>query len=211
MRALMINQANCSWLMLSEVEALPPALWFVVVGALVLALVVMQLANQGPSKVLVAWHRYSLTLLVVLPAALGGSVLAWLRWPLGRELVIVGWALVALWAVWSPTKPLWRMVLRARWVSVARSCGLANTNDRRGSNWPFDVTVTITNERVEYLPIIKRPKTVPGGVLYTLIPARGSTINQVAEQEEALAAGLKVSRVMVERTSPSRGLITFLW
>ena len=52
---------------------------------------------------------------------------------------------------------------------------------------------------------------MPGGVRYTLRPARGGTIEQVADAQEALAAGLHVGLVEVVRLAPDRGTLTVYW
>ena len=61
-------------------------------------------------------------------------------------------------------------------------------------------------------PVISRPRRVPGvGVRFRLTPARGGSISDVAEAAEALAAGLRVQRVEVTRTSPARGSLLAVW
>jgi hypothetical protein len=105
-----------------------------------------------------------------------------------------------------------RAVLRARWPSVARSFGLGITNDRRSRRWPGGAVVTITVERVEYLPTISWGRTSgPGATAWVLRPARGGTIDHVAEAADAVAAALAVARILVDRTTPSKGHLEVVW
>jgi hypothetical protein len=105
-----------------------------------------------------------------------------------------------------------RAVLRARWPSVARSCGLGVTNDRRSREWPGGAVVNIAANRVEYLPTLSWGRTSgPGATAWVLRPARGGTIDHVAEAAEALAAALGVARVLVDRQNPSKGFLEVVW
>lgn len=117
-------------------------------------------------------------------------------------LLMVGGA-VALSAPWHACR---RVVLRARWARVARSCGLAVTRDRR--TWPGQPA-----ERVEYLPSISWGRVLPGsrGVRYTVRPARGGTLQDVADAAERLAAALHVHRVELERVRADKGYLTVVW
>jgi hypothetical protein len=108
-------------------------------------------------------------------------------------------------ALSTPWRLIRRCVLRARWASVARSCGLAVTRDRRSKGGE--------THRVEYLPTIRWGRALPGGggVHYRLRPARGGTIGDVAEAAERLAAGLHVHRVEVERIRADKGRMVAIW
>jgi hypothetical protein len=172
-----------------------------------------ELATPGPSRLTTAIRRYGIAPYLVGLALLAGLLCAVL-FP-GARANIASLAVLAI-PTWMLANVRWhlfrRTVLRARWVSVARSCGLGVTRDIRGRQWPFDASVTIGNDRVEYLPVITRPRSVPGvGVRYRLSPARGGTLGQVAEAAESLAAGLNVQRVEVTRVTPSRGELLAVW
>jgi hypothetical protein len=166
-----------------------------------------ELATPGPSRFTTAVRRYGIWPYLTVVVLLGGVVVFVVR-PGWRDhlLSLIVLAIPAVIAASYRRQLLARAVLRARWPSVARSAGLGVLRDIRGRSWPFDSTVTLGNEHVEHLPIISRPRPVPGvGISYRLTPARGGTLDQVAQASEALAAGLRVQRVEVTRTTPSRG------
>jgi hypothetical protein len=139
---------------------------------------------------------------------MAAGIVGWFLLPDQRANIISVGILAGLALAWTGRRYHWlrRAVLRGRWPSVARSCGLARL-DRRGESWPFDATTTVTGAvRVEWLPIISRPRHVPDvGVKFRLTPARGGSLADVADAAESLAAALKVTRVEVTRGSPSRG------
>lgn len=193
---------------------LSPAL-IVIVGLVVVvgSLSLSEAAAPGPSRALTATRRYGLWPYVT-GAALAAATATAVLVPASR-LNLASLAVLAVPAlVWGNARRrlFARAVLRARWPSVARSCGLGVRRDVRGRQWPFDSTVTIGNDHVEYLPVISRPRQVLGvGVRYRLTPARGGTVDDVGAAAEALAAGLRVARVEVTRIKPSRGELLAVW
>jgi len=184
------------------------------ISAAVLALAALaELASPGPNRGLILASRYGWGPLV-LTALVTAAVAVWVVFP-DQRANVASLALLGLFvAGWTGRQYHWlrRMALRGRWPSLTRSCGLARL-DRRGESWPFDATTTVTGAvRVEWLPVISRPRRVPGvGVRFRLTPARGGSISDVAEAAEALAAGLRVQRVEVTRTSPARGSLLAVW
>lgn len=174
-------------------------------GALVLA-ALAEVASPGPSRPVVAVSRYGTAPYLVAVLALAG-VASWLLLPVWRSTIASVGLLAGIGWLYGCYRYHWlrRTILRGRWVSVARSCGLSR-RDVRGSQWPFDATITMGNQRVEWLPTLSRARHVEGvGVRFKLTPARGGSIGDVAEVSEALAAGLRVQRIEITRTSPSKG------
>jgi hypothetical protein len=171
------------------------------------------LSAPGPNRVLVATSRYGLAPWVAV-VVVGGAAAAWWFFPAWRSTIASVGVLAGLAWVWAARRYRWlrRAGVRGRWPSVVRSCGLARL-DRRGESWPFDVTTTVTGAvRVEWLPVLTRPRHVEGvGVRFRLVPARGGSIGDVAQVAEQLAAGLRVARVEVARTAPSLGTLTAVY
>jgi hypothetical protein len=185
----------------------------VVLGGLAVAAVLAEMASPGPARGLVGVSRYGFVpfaLVALVAAGLAG----WFLLPEQRLNIISAAILAALALIWTGRRYHWlrRAGVRGRWPSVARSCGLARL-DRRGESWPFDATTTVTGAvRVEWLPIINRPRHVEGvGVRFRLTPARGGKLDDVAQVAEELAAGLRVARVEVTRISPSKGELLAVW
>src|SRR3954469_2303454 len=151
------------------------------VAALMLLALLAELAAPGPSRVVTALHRYGMWP-YLLPLLVAAGAVIYYRRPVWRTdlaslavLGIVGWIAGSVRYDWTR-----RAMLRARWPSVARSCGLAVRKDRRGRQWPFDSTTTIADPTVGYLPVIRRPRLVRGvGIAYKLTPARGGTVGEV--------------------------------
>ncbi|MGE3448700.1 MAG: hypothetical protein AB7H92_14095 [Microbacteriaceae bacterium] len=167
-------------------------------------------SEQGPSSWLTLARRYGL-LAVVPPAVLvfAAAVVFAPRWAAAAAATAV------IVVVSNPRRVRWwwrRAVFRARFVSVARACGLANLNDIRSPSWPASATVDIRSERVEYLPTISWGRSSgPNAVAWRLIPARGSTIEAVADAAPALCAALGVEVIIVDASSPSRGFLEARW
>lgn len=184
------------------------ALIALIVGGAWLALALT--SEPGPNSWLTLIRRYGLLVVGPVPFIALAAYL-WAR-P-GGAVVVVAVSLTALVCRPKLVRNGWRRaVLRARWPSVARSCGLCVINDRRSGQWPGGAVVTITAERVEYLPTISWGRTSgPGATAWVLRPARGGTVDQVAEAAEALAAGLGVARVLVDRQTPSKGHVEVVW
>ena len=95
---------------------------------------------------------------------------------------------------------------------MARSCGLGVTNDRRSGEWPGGAVVE-HHRRPRRVPAdnLVRSRVRSGATAWVLRPARGGTIDQVAEAAEALAAALGVARVLVDRATPSKGHLEVVW
>src|SRR4051794_38965206 len=114
---------------------------FLAIVAALAALTLRELAAPGPSRIVTAVRRYS----IAPYAAAAGAVVV-----LAVYLARPGWRtnMLSLAFLAGPVvfaaafqRPLLaRAGLRARWPSVARSCGLGVRRDIRGRQWPFDAT-----------------------------------------------------------------------
>lgn len=169
-----------------------------------------QAASQvGAHPALIAIRRYgALLALPLLPLSWAGLALA-LRGP--AEYAAHAAILVAVLAVATgPGKLPRRAVIRCRWPSVARACGLTVTRDRRPGRL-LGATTTIVGQTVEHMPAISHGRAIPGGCAWRLTPARGATIGDVADVAEAITAALKVHSVTVGRDKAHRGQLTVLW
>lgn len=182
--------------------------------------VLLALEEPGPNPGVVLLRRYGIGPVFGLIAAFGVLALVATGHSAGFVvgLVVLVWiGVVSLIGGWLTMglieRGLRRMVLRSRWPSVARSCGLAVTKDRRSRSWPGGDTVTLGSERVEWLPQISWGRALPGhrGVVFRLRPARGGTLADVGEAAERLAAGLHVHRVEVERRRADLGRLIVVW
>lgn len=159
------------------------------------------------------WLRTAVTLLWVGAAVV---VLVLLR-------KLTGWRF----DVGSPARAARRGMVRARWQSVARSSGLAVTKDRRSLVAGPSLTALLTQPMdraptggpqarkapIERLPRLSGGRSSPDKamVTYRLVPARGQTVEDVAEKAQALADGLGVRRVVVRRVGPAKGeLVAYL-
>lgn len=147
----------------------------------------------------------------------------------------------------TPGRVVRRVLIRARWQSVARSCGLAVTRDRSSGGLSADRALAglgegldkalsglgdgveralsgkaldgpprqmrtppkppARPETIERLPKLRHGHASPDRltVTYRLTPARGQTVEDIADRAQALADGLGVHRVTVYRTGPNAG------
>jgi hypothetical protein len=104
------------------------------------------------------------------------------------------------------------LFIKSQFGTVAKHCGLTvKITVRKGGvqNGNF----VVRSEIKESFPKIRFGKPLPKfiGVTWTLKPAKGSTIEEIASRSEALAAGLKVRQVRVERKAPNTGTLTVIF
>ncbi len=173
------------------------------------------MSEPGPNAVGVLLRRYGVgpfAVALVAGAVLVGSLVSQVVVILAVGVVVI----VALAMGWGPAtwhRAARRCALRARWTSVARSSDIAVQRDHRVPGFGADSGTLTEIVRLEWTPTISHGRALPhgGGVVYRLRPARGSSIPEIAERQERLAAGLGVAEVIVERDTPSQGRLVVLW
>lgn len=142
--------------------------------------------------------------------------------------LLAAWLVVKVWHLdaGSPHRAITRGLVRARWQSVARSSGLAVVRDRGGAlgagapSLGHVLTGDLTRRQggqqlarrppVERLPRLRAGHASPDRLTVTwrVTPARGQTVEDVADKAQALADGLGVDRVVVRRVGPAAGELT---
>jgi hypothetical protein len=177
------------------------------------------LEEPGPSAPLVLLRRYG-----PWPALTGLATAAWvvglivapalttvatasLLAAAAAGCALLGWGPATWWRACR------RITLRARWTSVARSSELAVQRDHRVPGVGADSATLTDIVRLEWTPTIRRGRALPGsaGVTYQLRPARGSSIPEIAERAERLAAGLHVAAIEIEPIRPDLAHLTVRW
>lgn len=176
------------------------------------------LEEPGPPAIGVLLRRYGAWPFVL--GAVGVTTLAGLVFaPAATWLVLAGAAAVvvpvALVRSWGPAtwwRAARRCVLRCRWTSVARSSQLA-TSDKRRVGAGADAAKRWDIVDLEWTPTIRSGRALPhgAGVTYVLTPARGSSLPEIADRAERLAAGLHVAQVRIERDRPDTGRLVVIW
>lgn len=173
------------------------------------------ISQPGPNRWLTLIRRYGIGLCALTVATVAAALAAVLAPRAAASAVLLLAATIT--AVSALTggslrSGARRIVLRAQWPSVARACSLAVTKDRRPQEWPAETVLQGLNTNiVESLPILSRGRGFPGGCSWRVTPARGSTIDAIANASEALAAAWRVGLVEVERHTASRGTLTVTW
>lgn len=176
------------------------------------------LTDPGPVRPVTLIRRYGWAVNALVVAVLLTALTA-IVWPrqvaaAGITALVVGPGIAALLGR-NPWLLVRRVALRSRWPSVARACRLANREDVRSDELGSSVVVSLSSDRVEYLPTLSHGRALPAdaGVTYRLTTARGGTIGEVANEAEPLAAALRVALVTVHRNPdrPDRGTIDIYW
>lgn len=196
------------------------ALIILAMAAMAAAWLALHAASEpGPHWTAVLARRYGpwphLTAAAAV-AVIVGVILAPAAVALAAILTVAAGIVAAVVLGWGPgtiSRAARRITLRARWTSVARSSDLAVQRDHRRPGIGADSGTLTEIVKLEWTPTISRGRATPNraGVTYRLRPARGSSIPEIANQRERLAAGLGVSDVIVERISPHHGLLTVIW